>query len=933
MSGPEKWEKIKEILGAALEKEPSQRSAFLKEVCGADDSLRAEVDSLLSASDTSQGLSEGALKTIFTDPSLVSKTLGPYQLLQKLGEGGMGQVWLAEQTSPVRRRVALKFIKAGMYDDSVLRRFQSERQSLAIMDHPAIAKVFDAGATPEGQPYFVMEFVQGLPITDYCDQKKLKLRDRLSLFIRACEGVQHAHQKAIIHRDLKPANILVVEVDGQPAPRIIDFGLAKPVTPYFSGESLNTQLGSLVGTPGYMSPEQADPGVLDVDTRTDVYSLGVILYELLTGSLPFDADRWKKQRLEDVLRQLREEDPPRPSTKVSADRKSSSSRAQARGMAPEQLASQLRGDLDWITMKAVEKDRARRYGTPSELAADLSRYLKNEPILARPASAGYRFRKYVRRHRVGVAVAAGLFLLLTGFAALQAVQLRRTTRERDRANRIADFMTNMFNVSSPSESRGNTITAREILDKASKDINTGLAKDPELQANMLDLMGRVYSHLGLYAKAQELLSPALEIRRRVLGSNDPDTLWSMVNLANALSDQAKFPEADKLYEEVIETGRRVGAPARRRVIAAMNNLALNLLDEGRVADAEKMQRDIVETQRRSLGPEAPDTLTATSNLALTVRSQAHFAEAVNLDRQVLEARRRTLGADHPDTLRSAANLALDLLDEQGHAAEAEQLIRPTLEAQRRIVGPEHPDTLVSMGAFSQALLQQNKLAEAEGVARQELEILRRTRGPEHPRTLHAMSNLAAMFDQEGNHTEAARQFRELWEIQRRVRGPEHPDTLLSQTNLAATLQGAEQLDEAEKLARDALAIERRMLGDENSLTLEQMFILSNILQQRGRTTEAETLLRETKEHQTHVYGIDNPKTALSTYTLGAWAALRGDREKALSLLREAIDHGLDAKTSLAMEKDSDLKSLAKDARFAGILADARRHAVEGQKTN
>jgi eukaryotic-like serine/threonine-protein kinase len=925
---PEQWEKIKEIVGAALERDPSQRTAFLDEVCSGDEKLRAEVESLLSAHAEAGDLSKSAFATETFDIPNVSKVLGPYRLLKKLGEGGMGQVWLAEQTVPVHRKVALKLIRGGMYDDSALRRFQSERQSLAIMNHPAIAKVFDAGATPDGQPYFAMEYVPGLAITNYCDEKKLKIRDRLELFIQTCEGVQHAHQKAIIHRDLKPANILVVEVDGKPMPRIIDFGLAKTITPYFSGESMNTLAGSFVGTPGYMSPEQADPDIQDVDTRSDVYSLGVLLYELLTGFLPFDAAQWRKLTLEELLRHLREEDPPRPSTKVSTTRDLSASKAQARGTEPPQLVSALRGDLDWITLKALDKDRNRRYGTPSEIVADIRRYLKNEPILARPASAGYRLRKYVRRHRVGVTVAAGLFLLLAGFAVLQAVQLRRITRERDRADRVTQFMTNMFTVSNPSESRGNTITAREILDKASKDVNAGLSQDPELQASMLDLMGRVYSHLGLYAKAQELIAPAVEIRRRVLGPRNPDTLWSMVNLANALSDQAKYPEADKLYQEVIDVGRLVGAPARRRVIAAMNNLALNLMDEGRVADAEKMQRDVVETQRRSLGPEAPDTLTSISNLALTVRSQGHFADAVNLDRQVLEARRHTLGADHPDTLRSAANLALDLLDEQGHDEEAEKLIRLTLEAQRRIVGPEHPDTLVSMDALFNALSQQKKLAEAETVARQGLEILHRTRGPEHPRTLRAAMNLATVLDQEGNHAEAARQFKELWEIQRRVRGPEHPDTLLSQTDLSAALLGSKRLDEADKLARDALAIERRALGNENSLTVDQMFILSSILRQLGRTTEAETLLREARDHQSHIYGIDNPKTALSTYTLGAWAALRGDRDKAFGLLREAIDHGLDASTIQGMEKDADLKSLHGDPRFTSIVADARQHVAE-----
>ena len=281
------WQKIKELFDAALAREPGERAAFLHEACGSDRTLRAELDSLLEAHAHSDGLSEHPWSGVRPDDASARKSIGPYQLLEKIGEGGMGQVWLAEQTAPLRRQVALKLIRAGMYDDALLHRFQSERQSLAIMDHPAIAKVFDAGATAEGQPYFVMEYVPGEPITDYSDRKKLSIRERLDLFIKACEGVQHAHQKAIIHRDLKPANILVVEQDGKPMPRIIDFGLAKAAPS--ADQTLFTQAGGFVGTPGYMSPEQADPSVRDIDTRTDVYSLGVILYVLLTGFQPFDS--------------------------------------------------------------------------------------------------------------------------------------------------------------------------------------------------------------------------------------------------------------------------------------------------------------------------------------------------------------------------------------------------------------------------------------------------------------------------------------------------------------------------------------------------------------------------------------------------------------------------------------------------------------------
>ena len=331
---PERWEQIRDVLEKALELTPEQRSAFLDGACSSDPSLRKEVEALLahSANVPSGFLQSSAMAEMISAElegvsSVAALEAGQefaqrFHLIRKLGEGGMGQVWLAEQTFPVRRQVALKMIKAGMYDEAVVERFQAERQSLAIMEHPAIAKVFDAGTTPQGQPYFVMEYVPGLPITEYCDQKKLTIRDRLELFIEACEGVQHAHQKAIIHRDLKPANILVVEVDGKPVPRIIDFGLAKAVTHAIAGDARKTQFGNLVGTPGYMSPEQADVNVQDIDTRTDVYSLGVVLYVLLSGREPLESKQGQKQQLDELLRKLREDEPPRPSTRIGGDRHS-----------------------------------------------------------------------------------------------------------------------------------------------------------------------------------------------------------------------------------------------------------------------------------------------------------------------------------------------------------------------------------------------------------------------------------------------------------------------------------------------------------------------------------------------------------------------------------------------------------------------------------
>jgi non-specific serine/threonine protein kinase/serine/threonine-protein kinase len=477
------------IFQSAADLPSGDRAGFLAEQCGDDPALRALVERLLERHDDGLGsfLEPDPVATrIETEEEpayAVSDRIGSYVLRERIGGGGMGEVWRAEQTSPVRRTVALKLIRAGMASRQVLARFEAERQALALMDHPCIAKVFDAGVTGRGQPYFVMEHVPGAPITDYCDEYRLETKERLELFEQVCEGVQHAHEKAVLHRDIKPTNILVTEVNGKPLPKIIDFGVAKATTRKLTEETLHTELGQILGTPEYMSPEQADPTSEDVDTRTDVYSLGVVLYELLVGALPFDPDELRKAGFEGILKTLREKDPHRPSTKISVLGKKTTEIARARRTDPRRLAGQLNGDLDWIVMRSLEKDRYRRYGSPRELAQDVQRYRSNQPVLARPPSAAYRSWKFVRRHRVGVGFAATMtiFLAVGVGLVMMTIQNARIAAARDEAMLVTTTLEEMLASVDPTRS-GRDVTVREALDETAKTLGEKFRNQPLVSA-------------------------------------------------------------------------------------------------------------------------------------------------------------------------------------------------------------------------------------------------------------------------------------------------------------------------------------------------------------------------------------------------------------------------------------------------------------------
>ncbi len=736
--------------------------------------------------------------------------IGPYHLLQKIGEGGMGEVWLAEQSAPVRRKVALKLIKAGMDSKEVIARFEAERQALALMDHPAIAKVFEAGATSRGLPYFAMEYVPGEPLTTYCDRHRLRTRERLDLFVQVCEGVQHAHQKGILHRDLKPSNVLVSLQGDRPVPKIIDFGVAKATGPRLTDKTIHTALGVLIGTPEYMSPEQAELTGLDIDTRTDVYALGVMLYELLTGALPFDSKELRSGNFDELRRKIREVEPPRPSTRVKTLGERSGEVAQRRQTEPGKLVSRLKGDLDWIVMKALEKDRTRRYGSPSELAAEITRHRQHQPVLAGPPSTAYRTGKFVRRHRFGVAVAAVAAVGLVVFSFTMAAQAARIAKERDRANReaevskrVSEFMTGLFQVSDPSEARGNTVTAREILDKGAEKIDKELADSPVIQAQLMHTMGHVYNRLGLDERGERLFERATEIRTHALGPEHPDTLVSRQSWGWVLYKRGRDTEAEQVLREVLEHQRRVRGDGHAETMRTMSALADVLVDRGKRVEAEELLAKALKTQRRVLGADHAETLRSMDSLAVLYVAQRRLDEAEALWREAYGIARRVLGPDHPVTLRAQYMLG-NVYREEGHHEKAEALLREAIETMRHVLGVENPQTLGAMATLAGVLTGQGQLAQAESLDREILETRSRVLGPEHPNTLSSMNDLASDLIAQGRHHEAERLLIDLLNRQLAVLQAGHPRLANTRYNLACVAARRSQKKKALEWLRQAI---------------------------------------------------------------------------------------------------------------------------------
>ncbi len=727
--------------------------------------------------------------------------IGPYRLLQTLGEGGMGIVYVAEQVEPVRRRVALKIMKLGMDTKQVVARFEAERQALAVMEHPNIAKVLDGGASETGRPYFVMELVRGVPLTEYCDVHRLSTRDRLALFLPVCHAVQHAHQKGVIHRDLKPSNVLVAVQDDRPVPKVIDFGIAKAISQPLTEHTLVTEYGMAMGTPAYMSPEQAEMSGLDVDTRTDIYSLGVMLYELLVGRLPLDpAELGMPAFLARLV--MRDSTPPTPSVRVSTlggDRKAIASSRRTEAAA---LRKELKGDLDWIVMKAMEPDRTRRYDTVNGLAMDLRRYLADEPVVARPPSATYRFGKFIKRHRAAVVAGTAALAALVIGTTLATVGLIRATRaeaatrqEAETVRQVADFLVGLFRVSDPSEARGNTITAREILDQGARRITSELGDQPAVQARLMQTMGEVYSELGLYNAARPLLDQALALREKLPGSSRLEIASSLVDLASVARRQGTFAQAESLYTRALAIREAALGPNDPQVAAALNGLGGLLLTEGKYAEAEPIFKRAMQIREKALGSDAPD-------LASTVRNLGSLYWA------------------------------------QGRYADAEPLLQRALRIYERAYGPDHLEVAASLNNLGALYWSEKEYAKAEPLYARAQRIYEKMLGPDHPNVAAVLNNLGELAWAQQQYAKAEPLFRRALTIKRKVLKPDHPSIAISENGLANVLRDEGRYREAETLYQRALALRERVLGAHNTSVAETLRDYATLLRRTGRGGEA-----------------------------------------------------------------------------------------------
>ncbi len=775
--------------------------------------------------------------TLDTPVEHVGSWVGPYRLVSVLGEGGMGIVYLADQMAPIRRRVALKVIKPGMDSKRVIARFEAERQALALLDHPNIAHVYDAGTTEAGRLYFVMEHVKGLPITEYCDRHTLDIEARLRLFQQVCHGIQHAHQKGIIHRDIKPSNIVVTAEGDEAIPKIIDFGVAKATAAPLTERTLCTEDSHLLGTPEYMSPEQANMGTEDIDTRSDIYSLGVLLYVLLTGILPYDSTTFRQAGVEHIRRIIREMDPKTPSTRLTKLGPEAEILAENRCTEPAALTKRLHRELEWIPLRAMRKDRTERYRSASELADDIENYLKGEPLIAGPPGTAYRLKKFVRRNRVLVGGIAAVLLVLVLGVVVSAIFAFGQVRARAEAQAIADFFQNgIEGLTLPGQVEGAEVSLHDLLTEWSERLEDHFDKKPLVEASIRSTLGWAYRYISEATEAEPHLEQALRIHQEQLGPGHPQTLRSVDHLAWLRWDQGRYQEAAELLEQALSVSRRALGDGDHVTLSLTNALGCVYGMLGRHEEAEQVYVNGLRTARQVCGDKAAITRSMTANLGGIYRAQGRYREAED---QYLRWFELSEGETNEETgaLVWKGFLGAVYMD-QGQHQKAKQLYLDILPIQRRKIGSEHWHTLRSANWLAQVHICLGEYPEADALLKEVRGSRERRLDEDHPAMLATINDLGVLRREQGQYTDAESLFRQALDGRRRKLGQYHPACFASMHELALLYIAQEDYGEAEQLLLDAFHGREAKLGPAHPHTIESLKRLVTLYESWPQPDEA-----------------------------------------------------------------------------------------------
>ncbi len=892
---PERLARATAILDAIIDLAAAERPARLDALCGDDAELGALVLAILAHEATDDAPFEAAvadaITTLVSEPDAVAgQRVGPYRLIRAIGQGGMGTVYLAARDDrEFQQQVAIKVV-GGLLAADARQRFLAERQILASLEHPNIARLLDGGTTPDGLPYLVMEYVDGLPIDEYCDAHRLTIGHRLRLFAGVCDAVAHAHRRLVVHRDLKPTNILVAEGG---APKLLDFGIAKLLDEP-EGASLTRTGGGFLLTPEYASPEQVRGDA--ITTASDVYALGVLLYELLTGERPL---RVRSNRPDEIARAICDIDPPRPSTRVTRARAATRradaagrpdtlvARAAARATRPSRWRAVLAGDLDAIVMTALRKEPGRRYPSAEALADDVRRFLAGQPILARPSTWPYRARRFVARHRWSVAAAATVVVLLAGWIASTVIQAQRVARERDAALAVTGFLVDIFSSTDPAEARGRTVTARELLDRGAARI-AQLGDRPGVQARLLDAMGGAYRSLGDTKTATALLREGLRLHERIEGRDQLVTAATTNQLAEVLREAGEYDESERLYREALSVReRRLGA-VDADVAQSKNNLALLLRSRGRTDAARELFLQAIDIWKRTLGPRHLQVALGLSNLAQLERDRAQYAEAERLIREALAIRRAAYGGLHPQVANSVMSLG-QVLDARGQDREAEPYLREALTMRERLYDADHPLVSAAKSNLASVLQDLGDVAGAEPLYRASLASERRRLGLRHPDTAIGANNLASLLEERGVFAEAETLYRESLDIRRERFGAGHASVARAMHNLARLLVLERRLAEAERLARGALTIRTRTLGVAHPETAQSLALVGVIRATAGHRAEGVGDLQDALARAERALGPAHPTVLSIRFDLGRMQLAAGHAAAAEPLLRSAAE--------------------------------------------